>query len=508
MNAKEHIEDNETKATYEIARGGSIAFLGNVMVRLLTLLTDMLIGRFIGAFGYGVYSLILSILNTTGNLSSLGLPQGVIRYGALAHVDNDKRRLKGILLSAIAIAIPLAFLIMLIMIKWAPEIADLILDSSDQFWLIQVLVWALPFLVFANIMGAFAQTYRRIDLQQLILIAHRISNLFILLLLVLFLGLGLTGVMYSYVVGMVISALLGLYIAIHLFPDLTSRRIKPTFQNRTLLRFSLPVFLSGFVYILLNNMDRLMVGYFSTTEQAGVYSAAARISTLQATVLAAMLSIAAPMMAELFARQDIKTLRLIYQQVTRWILIFSLPVFLIIIFIPDEIMSLFGDDFVSGGRILLILAIGQLVNAATGPIGKLMEMVGKQDVTLIALILVVLINFSLNIWLIPIYAAVGAAIATSASVSLIFGLLALGSFRVTGIKLYGWNLLKPIIAAVFAALLGFGIGELNVIASLGPWENYINLSIILLVYVSFVLFFGIDQSDKKLLVLLRSKLQG
>lgn len=506
MNIKENVEDKATIATYEVARGGGIAFVGNAMVRLLTLLTEMLIGRFVGVVGYGIYSVILSLLNTAGTLSSLGLPEGVIRYGALAHVNGDKGRLKGILLSAITISLPITFLIMLIMINWAPEIAELILDTNRQFWFIQILAWALPFLVLANIMGAFTQTYRRIDLQQLILVAHRLSNLAFLVLLVVGFGLNLAGIVYSFVAGMVISAILGIYFAVYLFPDLTSRQTKPIFQNSILLRFSIPVFFSGFAYMLLNNMDRLMVGYFTTTEQAGVYSAAARISTLQTTILTAMLSIASPMMADLFARKDIDTLKFIYRQITRWVLIFSLPIFLTIVFIPDEIMSLFGEEFIGGGQILVILAVGQLINTATGPVGKLMEMMGKQDVTLVALIIVAIANFVLNIWLIPIYAAVGAAIATSASLSLVFGLLAFGSFRITGIRLYGWKLLKPIFAALLAAVIGFGLGRWNIIVATFHWNIYVILSAVLIAYATLIFLLGIDQSDKNLLILVKGKL--
>ena len=45
----------------------------------------------------------------------------------------------------------------------------------------------------------------------------------------------------------------------------------------------------------------------------------------------------------------------------------SLPAFAALLAFPDELLRLFGGAFVAGAAVTVILACGQLVNAATGP---------------------------------------------------------------------------------------------------------------------------------------------
>ena len=117
------------------------------------------------------------------------------------------------------------------------------------------------------------------------------------------------------------------------------------------------------------------------------------------------------------------------------ITILSLPIFLPLILFSEIIMSLFGAEFERGGKVLLILAIGQLTNTFCGSVGFLLNMSGNEransNVTLISLL--VLIVFM--VLLIPSFGIIGAALASSASV-ITFNLLAFyEAERKIGIKL-------------------------------------------------------------------------
>jgi O-antigen/teichoic acid export membrane protein len=64
---------------------------------------------------------------------------------------------------------------------------------------------------------------------------------------------------------------------------------------------------------------------------------------------------------------------------------------------------------------LVILTIGQFINALAGPVGYLMTMTRYQNEAALILVVSAGLNIGLNIFLIPAYGLIGAALATAGS---------------------------------------------------------------------------------------------
>jgi O-antigen/teichoic acid export membrane protein len=56
----------------------------------------------------------------------------------------------------------------------------------------------------------------------------------------------------------------------------------------------------------------------------------------------------------------------------------ALPVAGVMLVWPGELLSLFGADYEAGTFVLRALAVGQLINAATGPVGYALLMSGQE----------------------------------------------------------------------------------------------------------------------------------
>ena len=81
------------------------------------------------------------------------------------------------------------------------------------------------------------------------------------------------------------------------------------------------------------------------------------------------------------------------------------------------LLTIFGAEFSTGQWALIVLVIGQVVNAMTGSVTLLLNMSGKQaalrNVALVALMIQVLLSFIL----IPPFGILGAAISSTISLS-------------------------------------------------------------------------------------------
>lgn len=493
---KEKFETITQKINKQIAKGGVIAFGGNVLINILAFSTHIILGRYLGLVEYGLYSLLLSIINILRTAGSLGLEHSIVRFCAIFRAEKNSNKVKGVFLTALILTTSTSLLLTLVTGIFAKSLAVLFLKDSVHTPLIILFLLSIPFLSITTVSAAFSQSQKNILAQQAIQVFRPAMNLAFLG-IIYFSSWGLIGASSAFILSAVISALLGLIFAIKTSSDFFPINLKSlAYPYRLIIRFSFPIFLSGFIYLLLQNIDSLMLGYLSNTVEVGLYNAAARIALFQTIVLSAFISISSPIMAELHFANKTDQLASVYQTTTRWIIMLTIPIFIILSFASDSIMTVFGREFVGGSSVLILLAFAQLFNAATGPIGKLLEMSGKQDFTLGVLSLVIILDIFLNVWLIPAFGAVGAAISTMTSIVLVFGTLTFFAQTIVGFKIHNLESLRPILIGVTTFILGLFLRNL---LEQSQKSELINVTMLIIIYTTLVATIGSTESDKALI---------
>ena len=107
----------------------------------------------------------------------------------------------------------------------------------------------------------------------------------------------------------------------------------------------------------------------------------------------------------------------------------SLAVALILVAFGPTILRLFGPGFEQGYTVLVILTLGQLVNAFAGPVAILLNMTGHQNVTARVLGINAILGVALGLALTRIWGIIGTALAFSAAMALWNALLAIMAIR-------------------------------------------------------------------------------
>jgi O-antigen/teichoic acid export membrane protein len=250
-----------------------------------------------------------------------------------------------------------------------------------------------------------------------------------------------------------------------------------------------------------------MLGYFMKASDVGIYNAACVVALQLIIFLSAFIAIFSPIASDLYNRKSHKELEKLFKIVTRWIFSLTLPLFIIVLIFSEYIMSIFGSSFVVGSSVLVILGFAQLINAATGPVGILLHMTGKQDIDFANGALLLFVNFGLNLWLIPFYGVIGAAIATGISLILIHVLRLIEVAKVLKMNPYDKCYFKPIGAGVIAVAIGFAFKQLDF--SFSMHEIWILGSIIacLASYIATLYILKLDQEDRLVLLAFKNKIQ-
>lgn len=184
---------------------------------------------------------------------------------------------------------------------------------------------------------------------------------------------------------------------------------------RQWLGIGLPLAFAGMLSVFLKRGDMLALGAVVSAAELAPYAASTRVAGLLIFALGAANAATAPLMRQFWSAGDREQLQNVADRSAALALGLASPLAIIIILFPEFILLAFGPGFVEGAAALRILAVGQLVNAMTGPVGPLMIAVGKQGTYARFVAATALLCAVLLFLLVPEYGLVGAAIATAAS---------------------------------------------------------------------------------------------
>jgi len=279
------------------------------------------------------------------------------------------------------------------------------------------------------------------------------------------------------------------------------------FHAASLMSFSAPLLLSAALTLVLSDIDTLMLGYFATEGDVGVYNVIYPIGVLLLMFLRSFRFLFLPKISELDEAESYASMRRQYYLVAKWIFLTTTPVFAIVVVYPETIIqTLFGAEYSSGGLALSILASGFYIHAVLGLNGTTLTSIGRTRLILLDNLVAAGANIALNLWLIPRYRFVGAAIATTASYVLINVLYSVQLYHLRSI----WPTTMRITLAtgLIMAIIGMWVG---VVELLKPTLGSIIVLTIMFVlcYVSIVVgVIGIEDEETDLACRIKDEVGG
>jgi len=452
---KELINDsNSGQLSKKVAKGGAIIFIAQLFQRGLTFFLQVLLGRFLGVGAYGLYTIGSTVIDLTARLARLGMGRSLVRFVSLYRVNRENDKVKGALILALSFSTGFALIVSIILFMLAPLISRSVFHNPSLTNIIRSFCLALPFCVLVRVIAAATRGFKKMKHHARIILFRATANI-IIVIVSFFFGFRLYGAITAFIIAAFLSALLGYYLLLKEFPQLLSR-LKPSFEVKRLFKFSLPLYLAGFSYIVLCRTDIVMLGYFLRSQEVGIYRAAVSFASLVVFSLTALNMSFAPRISELYTSNKLIELGKLYKVITRWIFSLSMIGSLLIILFSKDLLGIFGVEFVAGWIALIALASFQLLSASFGSIEVLLQMSGRQNWVLLNNTCMILLNIALNIWLIPLLGILGAGLATGISLALnkIMAFIEMKIF----FKFSPWDIkyLKPIFAGLISVVL-FGL---------------------------------------------------
>ena len=482
----------------EVARGTGFTAAGAVFEIANRFLIALILTRALGVSDYGLYTLAISVAVIFSGLADLGLDDAMVRYIAVQNGKRDDRGIWGTL--QIGFGLPVLFGLAngAVLFLAAEPIAVGLFDEPGLISPLRIVAGVVPFLTISNVLLGAARGFQRMDYaafgENVVQTAIRLVVLGILSVA----GFGAITALVVFGISEAAASVTLIVLLNRVFPLRRPLTTEVRRDTREVMGFALPMWLAGLLSQARKNIQTIALGVFGVVADVGIFALAGRVNLVGRSFYRSVVVAVKPLLARGHDEGDRDRLTQIYEMATRWLLIVNLPFFLGMVLYPEAILSIFGSGFVSGASALVVLAWSELLNAATGVCGSMIDMGGYTRAKLANSVVWVTLQIVTSVLLIPPFGVLGAAYAS---------LLSLGTVNLLRLVEVWWvDRILPFHAALWkpatAGLVAYGTGRgVDLIRPVGEnvWAALWQGAIVTAVFVVLLIVFRLDEGDRMLL---------
>lgn len=403
---------------YRLLQGTFFVFILQAAGIALLFYINTWLGNHLGANGYGVFNYASVVANLLAAFVLLGWPTSYLRFIAQYQEQAQWALFRGIIRRGhqiVATTSVLTAAIVVVATYWLN--GQLSKEMSTSIFFAGVM---LPLVCLSQVRNHILRGMQKV-LASVVLESIAIPLLFIVWLVIY----PPNSAQVALTVFLIMSLIVFFFGSIYLSFSLPKQcgEVEAQYFTRKWILVALPLMFGSISQIVMNRTDTIMLGFMMEMDTVGIFSAASRIAALNIFVLAAINTVAAPMLASAYHGERPQQFAIILRNAMLGSIVLTLPILCLVLTMPQLLLGIFGEEFVEGTMLLRILAIGQFISAITGPVAYAL-MVSDQEVTFAKITgLTSIANILGNVWLIPLWGALGAAIVTALSTAVSNGLM-------------------------------------------------------------------------------------
>ena len=430
------LKDSGDRSLAQKIAGG--AFLIRVFSAGLIYLSQILLARWMGSYEFGIYVYVWTLVSVIGDLADLGLATSAQRFvpeyakrGAFDLLRGFLSRSRWIAVGSASVITAIGIIAVNVLAPYLPGYLVLPLYIAGA---------TLPFYGLMQMQDGIARSYNWIHVALLppFVVRH-----------VIMLTIGSAAYLLNFpataetaVTAVAVALMLTVIGQTFVLNRKLKRAVPPgpkAYEVKTWLSVSLPILIVEGFYLVLTNVDIILLQHFRSPDDVAVYYAAAKTLALISFVHFAVSAAVGHRFTEYHVTKDHDRLKDILADSIRWTFWASFAASIVILAMGQPLLSLFGLRFVDGFQLMLILAAGLMARASVGPVERLLNMLGEQRACAAVYAIAFVTNLVLCVVLIPRIGVAGAAVATAAALIVESILLFVVTRRRLGFHVFIWG---------------------------------------------------------------------
>ncbi len=475
-----------------LGHGSVVTLIGQVVMVGALFGTRVLLVTSLNAQFYGDLALGLAITGLLSSLGSLGLPSAVARQ--LAHTTDVSERWR-IVVHSLMLTIPAATLTGAIVFVAAPELALWFQGTPVVY---QFLAVNLSLGLISGVVTSFFQgnedAFPNMLFNQILNPVLTIGFLMLLLAR----AASIESALLAYVVAGMLTLVGATAYTVSPFGfpwkrgELASKgqSLDPKASTLlALLAFSLPLMLVGLSTAAVGTVDTIVLGALRGPAPVAAYNAVLPLARLVALAVTALGYIMLPVAARLHRLGDMPELGRSYATITKWVMLISLPFFLLFFLLPAASLTfvyragfLATPGYGSAPLLLQVTCLGSFAFTIAGPSTAVLIGLGKLRLLVVNTFVSAGADAGLSLALVPFWGSLGAAVAFAIATALLPILCTIQIYLLTGIHPFSGPRLRPLVVVTAPTVVVLGL--------LTWWAHWVpsNLELVGLFFVLFAAY--------------------
>lgn len=391
---------------------------GLVLSTVISSIGTIFIARLLGSDQYGLYTIVLTVPSLISIFRDWGINYAMVRFTAQYRAEGRIDEIRSVFLSGTLFEITMGLILSIFSLLFADFIATSVFSRP----ILSPLIQLSSFVVLANGLIAVGTAvftgYEKMELNSIMLVSQSIFKTGLIIFLVL-LGLGTSGAIMGFTVGVFIAGIIGISLVWYLYRSLP----KPATHNleikaylTTLLTYSLPLSFATIITALLPQYYAFLlpIHYVNDNIMIGNYGIAMNFVVLITFFALPITTMMFPAFSKLDSEKDKATLQNVFQFSVKYASLLVIPVATLVMCLAEPaVNTLFGDTYTTAPLFLALLAI-QYLYAAFGhlSLNGLLNGQGQTRYVLKMAIVTGLVGFPLSYFTIMNFGVLGLIVAT------------------------------------------------------------------------------------------------
>lgn len=393
----------QQKFKKNILKGSATTSIGTISGMVFQFLTIMIMTRYVSKDDFGIYVLVIVIVNMFSLLSGMGVQLTMVKFIA----SENKEENQDILLPVLVIRAFGSILFSAIFIIVGRFVLHLFDDRIYQYiWYIPVIFILASFRdLFYNLMQGLCQ-FKQYS------IVNVTSSVFRVLLVFVFLLLTKLDIRILLIIE-VLATLQPLLHQLFVIPFKKHLIVKPTWETyKRVIKFSIPLYLNNLVVFINGRMNIFIIAAYLNPASIANYDVATKVPVALKKIFQSFIIVYFPNLSKLFSIGDRKTA---VSLIGKSLSIFSLAITLLVIFsflFRNELtLILFSEKYVDVSLAFSLLIFNFLIRGIGDLMGYSFVPAGFPSVPTRINALAGVISVGLSLLFIPIYGYMGAVYA-------------------------------------------------------------------------------------------------
>lgn len=361
----------------------------------------LLVARYYGVDLVGQYGLLIRLLNILTILALLGLPQFIVRGTAVFETQKNHKRSNVFLRMALNQSLKVSLLLsfVLIIVFFTSKYFSLSLEQ-------EVLLFAalsLPFYALARIFSSLHIGMKKAWKGNLM------DNGIFSFILAIALAICILGRVKVDVLSLFTMIVVSKFISVFI-SYLWSEQKVVLLQNALRsgrIWIEKNLLFSSLVFVMLSNADGLILNFFVSKNELGVYVICSRVTMSASLVANSLASVYSPHLASSYSNKNWEQFKSVALYSVKVGGVLSLLFVATIFFFGDVILSIFNVKSEMAYYLLLILSIGSVVQLVLSFLSQALNMVHLEKIQARISLLSILVYMVASFILVPLYGVLG-----------------------------------------------------------------------------------------------------